>query len=65
MKRLSLILSRKSLLTIYKAFVKPNLDCADIISDKPFNEMVQCKAALLIICVIKDHSVIDFKKSLD
>ena len=38
MKRLSLILSRKSLLTIYKSFVRPNLDYADIIYDKPFNE---------------------------
>ena len=26
MKRLSLILSRKNLLTIYKSFVRPNLD---------------------------------------
>ena len=53
MKRFSLILSRKSLLTIYKSFVRPNLDYADIIYDKPFNEsfkikieMVQYKTAI-------------------
>ena len=42
-KRLSLILSRKSLLTIYKSFVRPNLDYADIIHDKPFNESFKRK----------------------
>ena len=54
MKKLSLILSRKSLLTIYKSFVTPNLDYADIIYDKPSNEslksnieMVQYNAALI------------------
>ena len=35
MKRLSLILSRESLLTIYKSVFRPNLDYADIIYDKP------------------------------
>ena len=54
MKKLSLILSRKSLLTIYKSFVAPNLDYADIIYDKPSIEslksnveMVQYNAALI------------------
>ena len=63
MKRFSLILSRKSLLTIYKSFVKTNLDYADIIYDKPFNksfktkiEMVQHKAALVITGAIKGTS---------
>ena len=37
-KKLSLILPRASLLTIYKAFVRPHLDYADIIYDKPDNE---------------------------
>ena len=62
-KRLSLILSRKNSLTIYKSFVRPNLDCADIRYDKPFNEslkrkieMVQYKAALVIIGAIKGTS---------
>ena len=63
MKRLSSILSRKSLLTIYKSFVRPNLDYADIIYYKPFNEsfkrkieMVQYKPALMITGAIKGTS---------
>ena len=35
MKKLSLSISRQSLLTIYKPFVRPNLDYANIIYDKP------------------------------
>ena len=38
MKRLYLILSRKSLLTISKSSVGPNLDYSDIIYDKALNE---------------------------
>ena len=60
MKKFSLILSRKSLLTIYKSFVRPNLDYADIIYDKPLNEslkrkteMVQYNAALTITGAFK------------
>ena len=60
MKRLSLILSRKSLLIIYKSFVRPNLDYADVIYDKPFNDsfkrkikMVRYKAVLVITGAIK------------
>ena len=63
MKKLSLILSRKSLLTIYKSFVRPNLDYADIVYDKPLNEsfkrkieMVQYNAALIITGAIKGTS---------
>ena len=63
MKRLSLILSRKSLLTIYKSFVRPNQDYVDIIYDKSFNEsfkrrteMVQYKAVLVITGAIKGTS---------
>ena len=37
MNKLSLFLSRKTLLAIYKSFVRPNLNYADIIYDKPFN----------------------------
>ena len=74
MKRISLILSRKSLLTICKSFVRSNLDYADIIYDKSFNEsfkkkkkkteVAPYKAALVISCAIKGTSVIDFTKSL-
>ena len=63
MKKLSLFLSRKTLLTIYKSFVRPNLDYADIIYDKPFNEsfktkkeMIQYRAALAITGAIKGTS---------
>ena len=35
MKKLSLSVSRQSLLTIYKSVGKPNVDYADIICDKP------------------------------
>ena len=62
-KKLSLFLSRKTLLTIYKSFVRPNLDYADIIYDKPFNEsfktkieMIQYRTALVIIGEIKGAS---------
>ena len=55
MKKLSLILSRKSLLTISKSFIRPNLDYADIICNEPFSkslkrkiEMVQCNTAPII-----------------
>ena len=60
MKRLSLFLSRKTFLTIYKSFVRPNLDYADIIYHKPFNEsfktkieMIQYRAVLVITGAIK------------
>ena len=63
MKKLSLFLSRKTLLTIYKSFVRPNIDYADIIYDKPFNEsfktkteMIQYWAALVIIGAMKGIS---------
>ena len=63
MKRLSLILPTKILLTTYKSFVRPNFDYTDIIYGKSFNEsfkrkikMAQCKAALIIIGAIKGTS---------
>ena len=55
MKKLSLTLSRNSLLTIYEAFVRPILDYADIIYGKPLTEsfkdkleMVQYNAPLVV-----------------
>ena len=38
MKKLSLILSRNSLLTIHKTFVRPVVDYTDIMYDKPLTE---------------------------
>ena len=71
MKKLSLFLSWKILLTIYKSFVRPNLDYADIIYDKPFNESfeakiekIQYRAAPVITGVIKGTSHIVFTKKL-
>ena len=61
MKKLSLTLSRNSLLTIYKTFVRPILDYAD--NDKPLTEsfkdkleMVQYNAALVITSAFKGTS---------
>ena len=36
MKKLPLILSHKTLLTIYESFARLNLDCTDIAYDKSF-----------------------------
>ena len=55
MKRLSLSISSDSLLTTYKMFVRPHLDYADIMYDKPGDinfesklERVQYNACLTI-----------------
>ena len=60
MKKLSLTLPRNSLLTIYKTFVRPILEYADIIYDKPHTESfkdkletVQYNAAVVITGAIK------------
>ena len=60
MKKLSQFLSIKSWLTIYKSFVRPNLNYADIIYDKPLNEsfkkkikLAQYNATLTITSAIK------------
>ena len=66
MKKLSLTLSRNSLLTIYKTFVRPILDYAD--NDKPLTEsfkdkleMVQYNAALVIVH-LKVHRVTVYRE---
>ena len=63
MKKLSLTLSRNSLLTIYKTFVRSILDSVDVIYDKPLTEsfknkydMVQYNAAVVITGAIKGKS---------
>lgn len=62
-KRMYSYLPRKSLLTIYKSFVRPHLDYGDIIYDRPHNdafctmiESVQYNAALAITRAIKGTS---------
>ena len=63
MKKISLTLSRNSLLTIYKTFVRPILDYANIIYDKSLTEsfgdkleMVQYNAELVITGAVKGTS---------
>ena len=63
MKKLSRSVSRQSLLTIYKSFVRPILDYADIMYDKPHKgsfieklERVQYNACLVITGAFKGTS---------
>ena len=63
MKKIYLFLSQKTLFTSYKSFVRPNLDYADTIYDKPFNEsfkpkmeMIQYRTIFVIIGAIKGTS---------
>ena len=37
-RKLQNVLPRLALLTIYNSFIRPHLDCGDIIYDKAFNE---------------------------
>ena len=62
-KKLSNILPRQSLITIYKSFVRPHLDYGDLIYDQPNNESfcqqiesVQYNASLAITGAIKGTS---------
>ena len=62
-KCLSSLLPRKSLLTIYKSFVRPHLDYGDILYDNPANESlvnliekVQYKTCLAITGAIQGPS---------
>ena len=62
-KKLSLSVSRQTLLTIFKSFVRSNLDYTDIIYDKPHKgsyaekiELVQCNACLIINSAFKGTS---------
>ena len=70
-KRLSLILPRNSLLTIYKYFIRPHLDYSDVIYDQPNNESfctkierIQYNAALAITGAIRGTSQIKLYKEL-
>ena len=62
-KRLSVNLPRNALLRIYKLFIRPKLDCGDIIYDKPHNEYfknkienIQYKACIAITGAIQGTS---------
>ena len=63
LRKLNLTLPRSSLLIIHKSFVRPHLDCGDIVYDQPNNsslsekiESLQYNAALAITGAIKDSS---------
>ena len=58
-KKLSFVLPRASLITIYKSFVRPHLDYGDVIYNQPNNQnvyekikSVQYNAFLAITCAI-------------
>ena len=62
-KKLSISFPRDGLLRIYKTFIRPHLDYADIIYDKPNNasfknkiESVQYRACIAIIGAIQGTS---------
>ena len=63
LRKVSTLLQRESLLTIYKSFTRPHLDYGDVIYDQPLNESlsnriksVQYKAALAITGTIQGSS---------
>ena len=62
-KKLSNVFPRKSLITIYKSFVRPHLDYGNLIYDQPNNESfyqeiesLQYNASLAITGAIKGTS---------
>ena len=66
------ILPRTSLITIYKLFVRPRLDCGDIIYDQTFNESfhqriesIQYNAAFAITGAIRGTSSEKLCQELD
>ena len=71
MNTLPLTFLKTGLLTKYKYFVRVNLDYADIVFDKPFNEsfnkkkMIQYNAALMITDVIKGTLLDTLYQELD
>ena len=70
-KRLSHILPRNFLLTIYKSFIRPHFDHCDVIHDQPNNERfctkierIQYNAPLAMIVAIRGMSQIKLYKEL-
>ena len=47
MKKLSLSISRQSLLTVYKSIVRPIVDYTDIIYDKPHKDSFKCEIEMV------------------
>ena len=70
-RKLSKILPRNSLITIYKSFVRPHLDYGDVLYDQPNNEILcrkiespQYNAALAITGAIKGISLMKLYNEL-
>ena len=70
-KRLYCYLPRKSLMTIYKSYIRPHLDYCDVIYDQPHNESfckkiesIQYNAALAITGAIKGTSRVRLYREL-
>ena len=66
-KKLSNVLPRKSLITIYKSFVRPHLDYGDLIYDQPNNESfcqqiksVQYSVSLQSLVLLKEHPDLNY-----
>ena len=71
LRKFNSILPRSSLLTIYKAFIRPHLDYGDIIFDQAFNnsfqskmENIQYKACLAITGAIQGTSMVKLYSEL-
>ena len=67
--KLTCVLPTESLITIYISFVRPHIDCGDVIYDQPNNdsfcnmiERVQYNAALAITGAIEGTSQLKFYK---
>ena len=63
LRKLQNLLSRSTLITIYKAFVRPHLDYGDILFDQTYNssfheklESIQCNPCLALTGAIRGSS---------
>ena len=63
LRKLQSLLPRAALINIYKAFVRPHLDCDDVLYDQAFNalfheklESIQYNACLALTGAIRDTS---------
>ena len=63
-KKLSNVLPRKSLITIYKSFVRPHLDYGDLIYDQPNNESF-CQQIESVNIMLPLQSLVLLKEHLD
>ena len=72
LRKLQTLLPRAPLITIYKLFIRPHLDYADMIYNQTFNmsfqqkmETIQCNIALTITGTIRGSSREKFYQELD